>query len=90
MDWGIVATTFALVFLAELGDKTQLMVFARSAETGAALAVWIGAAAALVLSTSIGVLIGGAAARLPDWAVKGVAGSIFIVIGAWTLLSLRK
>ena len=90
MDWRIVGVTFALVFAAELGDKTQLMVFARSAETGAPLAVFIGAAAALVTTTLLGVLVGEAAGRLPMWPVKGVAGLMFIGFGAWTLYGLRK
>ena len=90
MDWKIVAATFLLVFMAELGDKTQLVVFARSAETGAPLSVFLGAAAALMSSTALGVLMGGAVGRLPDWLVKTPAGLLFIAIGVWTLLGLRK
>ena len=81
MDWKVIFATFALVFVAELGDKTQLMVFARSAETGAPLPVFVGAAATPVASTLLGVLVGGAAARLPDWLVKGAAGLMFIGFG---------
>ena len=90
MDWKIVAMTFALVFVAEFGDKTQLIVFARSAETGAPISVLVGASAALIVCTGIGVLVGGAVGKLPDWTVKGVAGLVFLGIGVWTLLSLRK
>ncbi len=90
MDWKIISVTFFLVFIAELGDKTQLLVFARSAGTGAPLSVFIGAAGALVLSTSVGVLVGGAVARLPGRLVSGSAGLVFIAIGVWTLLSLRR
>ncbi len=90
MKFNIVWATFLLVFVAELGDKTQLLVFARSAETGAPLSVLVGAASALVLSTALGVLAGGAMGRLPDWLVKSTAGILFIAIGAWMLLGLRK
>ena len=90
MDWRVFAATFGLMFIAELGDKTQLLVFARSAETGKPVAVFLGAAAALLLSTALGVAVGGAVQKLPDWIVKAVAGSVFILIGAWTLYGIRK
>lgn len=90
MEWKIAATTFALIFIAELGDKTQLLVFARSAETSAPLSVFIGAAAALVMSTLLGVLVGGAVSRLPEWILKSVAGTVMIVMGLWTLSGLLK
>jgi putative Ca2+/H+ antiporter (TMEM165/GDT1 family) len=89
MDWKIAMVTFALVFVAELGDKTQLMVFARSAETRAPVAVFVGAAAALVASTLLGVLVGSAVGKLPEWMVKGTAGIMFIGFGIWTLYGLK-
>lgn len=88
--WQIVYSTFILIFLAELGDKTQLAVFARAGQTGRPGLVFIGAAAALVCSTLIGVLIGGAASRLPPWIIKGVAGLMFIGFGIWTLVSIWR
>jgi len=90
MEWKIVAGTFALMFIAELGDKTQLLIFARSAETGAPVAVFVGAAAALLLSTCLAVMVGGTVSRLPDWILKSLAGTVFIAIGVWTLYGLRK
>jgi len=90
MNAGVVWTTFLLVFLAEIGDKTQLLVFARSAETGAPGSVFLGAASALVLSTALGVAAGGAMARLPLWIVRGLAGSMFIGLGVWMLAGLRN
>ena len=90
MEWKVVAGTFVLMFIAELGDKTQLLIFARSAETGAPVSVFTGAAAALLLSTALAVLVGGAVGRLPDWLVKSVAGLLFIAIGVWTLYGLRR
>ena len=78
------------MFVAELGDKTQLLIFARSAETGAPFSVFVGAVGALVLSTCLGVMVGGAVGKLPPWMVKSVAGLMFIALGAWTLAGLRK
>jgi putative Ca2+/H+ antiporter (TMEM165/GDT1 family) len=63
MDWKVFATVFGTVFLAELGDKTQLatMLFA-SKSTGGLWMVFSAAAAALVLTTAIGVAAGAAVA----------------------------
>jgi len=85
MDWKIIVTTLLFVFAAELADKTQLMIFARTAATRAPFSVFLGASAALLLSTLLAVLIGGAIGRLPAWVVKGAAGTFFIVMGIWTL-----
>jgi len=85
MDWKIAFSTLLFVFLAELGDKTQLLVFLRAAETRVPASVFIGASAALLLSTLLAVLVGGAIGRLPDWLLKGAAGTLFIAMGVWTL-----
>ena len=90
MDWRIAAGTFALMFIAELGDKTQLMVFARTTGTGKPLSVFVGAAIALLLSTALAVLIGDRLGQLPERLVKGIAGAVFILIGAWTLYGIRQ
>ena len=87
MDWRIVAATFGLIFVAELGDKTQLMVFARTAATKAPVAVFIGAAAALAASSLLGVIAGGLISKvegLDRW-IKLAAGLLFIALGGWTL-----
>lgn len=78
---------FATVFLAELGDKTQLatLLFASSRETPP-LAVFAAAAGALVLSTALAVLLGVAAERyLAMLPLKLIAGAGFVAIGLWTL-----
>ena len=75
MDWRIVTATFALVFIAELGDKTRLMVFARWAGTGKPVAVFAGDPAIPALTTFIGVLAGGAASKLPDRPVRCIANA---------------
>jgi putative Ca2+/H+ antiporter (TMEM165/GDT1 family) len=78
---------FATVFLAELGDKTQLatLLFA-SEEKQSPWLVFVAAAGALVASTAIAVLIGTAAQRfIQGVPLKLIAGVAFLAIGAWTI-----
>jgi putative Ca2+/H+ antiporter (TMEM165/GDT1 family) len=89
MFWKTAAIVFATVFLAEIGDKTQLatMLFSAKADTNT-WAVFAGSAAALVLAAGIGVLIG---AMIEKWVSPGTlkiaAGVGFIAVGVWTLLA---
>lgn len=78
---------FATVFLAELGDKTQLATLLFASDRKAApLAVFLAASAALVASTGIAVLLGDAAQRyLTHVPLKLIAGIGFVAIGAWTI-----
>ncbi len=87
MDWRVVLTTFGAVFLAELGDKTQLATLTFAAGGTSRWAVFLGSAVALVLSSAIAVLGGEALARVvpPHWLKRG-AGVAFLVIGAWVLV----
>jgi putative Ca2+/H+ antiporter (TMEM165/GDT1 family) len=79
-------TTFGTVFLAELGDKTQLAAMTASAKSGALLTVFLAASAALVCATALGVLVGGALFKaIPEHALKWVAGLAFIGVGIWVL-----
>jgi putative Ca2+/H+ antiporter (TMEM165/GDT1 family) len=78
---------FITVFLAELGDKTQLATVLFAADAKAPpWAVFLAAAGALVVSTAIAVALGSAAerylARIP---LKLIAGIGFVIIGAWTI-----
>lgn len=87
MEFKILATVFASVFLAELGDKTQLatLLFAAEAQVSK-LTVFVAASAALVVATGIAVLAGGAVSQyVSPAALKYVAGAGFIAIGIWTL-----
>lgn len=83
------ALVFLSVFLAELGDKTQLatLVFAANPAVGK-VGVFFAASAALVTSSLMAVLIG---ARLAGWVapehLKILAGVVFLAIGLWMLLS---
>jgi putative Ca2+/H+ antiporter (TMEM165/GDT1 family) len=88
MDWRVVVTTFGLIFLAELGDKTQLAAIAMAAESQTPLAVFLGAIAALALVTLLGVAIGGTLTRvIPAQYIRMGAGALFIVVGAFMLIS---
>ena len=88
MELKLLATVFASVFIAELGDKTQLATLLFSADQAVSkLTVFIAASAALVLATGIGVLAGGLISQyVSPSTLKYVAGAGFIAIGAWTLL----
>lgn len=86
MDIKLLLTTFGMVFLAELGDKTQLATFCLSAECNSKLSVFLGSAGALVLSSFIAVMFGEAISRvIPPIFIKMGAGVFFLVVGAWTL-----
>ena len=87
MDLKLLLTVFATVFIAELGDKTQLatLLFAADQEVSK-MTVFIGASLALVLTSALGVLAGGLVADFiqPRY-LSYVAGAGFILIGMWTL-----
>ena len=88
MDVKVLGVVFASVFLAELGDKTQLatLLFASDQAVGK-LTVFVAASAALIVATGIGVLAGGFVSQhVSPTALKYVAGIGFVLIGAWTLL----
>ena len=85
----IFITTFVTIFLAELGDKTQLatLLFASNKEYSK-LVIFLGAALALVATTAIGVLLGSVLSNyLDEKTLKIIGGVGFLVVGIWTLLS---
>jgi putative Ca2+/H+ antiporter (TMEM165/GDT1 family) len=84
MDWKVFLTTFGMIFLAELGDKTQLATIMMASKTKLPLSVFIGASLALCLVTMAGVLFGeGLIAIIPQNILKKVAALAFIAIGVW-------
>ncbi len=87
MDWRVFLTTFGVIFLAEMGDKTQLATMTMAAQSKRPWTVFIGSALALAAVSAIGVLVGSLLGDyLPlNW-VKRVAGFAFIVIGILMLL----
>lgn len=87
MDWKIFLTIFISVFLAELGDKTQLatMLFAAEKEVSKYM-VFFAASAALIVATAVGVLAGSLLSEyINEKYLHYVAGVGFILIGAITL-----
>jgi len=87
MDWKIFLTIFASVFVAELGDKTQLatMLFAADKEVNK-YTVFLAASAALIVATVIGVLAGTLlSAYINQKYLHYIAGIGFIGIGIFTL-----
>lgn len=87
MDWKVFATIFGAVFIAELGDKTQLatMLFAADREVSK-YTVFIAASAALVVASAIGVLAGSLLSEyVNEKYLHYVAGIGFIGIGIYTL-----
>ena len=88
MDWKILSTVFTSVFIAELGDKTQLatMLFASDKDTSK-FTVFFGASAALVVTSALGVVAGSVLSQyVSEKALHYLAGIGFITIGIWTLL----
>ncbi len=88
MDLKLLLTVFTVIFLAELGDKTQLatMLFAADKEVSK-MTIFIGASFALVVASAIGVLAGSLVSQyISDKYLNYIAGAGFIVIGIWTVL----
>jgi putative Ca2+/H+ antiporter (TMEM165/GDT1 family) len=83
-------STFVLVFLAELGDKTQLATLAlasRSEQEGGRIVVFAAAALALVCASALAVLAGSVLARtVPHHIVRWCAGLLFVGAGIWILI----
>lgn len=82
MEWKIFGTAFLTLFLAELGDKTQLAIIVLTAKTESKLAVFLGASLALVIVSLLGVLVGGVLSQyVPTEWLQRVVAVAFIVIG---------
>lgn len=82
MDWSTFLATFGLVFIAELGDKTQLAVVTQTCKFRRPWAVFFGASLALLVVTALGALGGQVLASfLPEQVLRVVAALAFIVMG---------
>jgi putative Ca2+/H+ antiporter (TMEM165/GDT1 family) len=87
MDWKIFGTAFLTIFLAELGDKTQLAVITMTASTESKIAVFLGAGLALLSVTLLGVLFGGVLSQyVPTEWLQRIVAVAFILIGVLILL----
>jgi len=87
----LLITTFFTVFLAEMGDKTQLTTITLSSTTNKPLAVFIGSSIALISATLLGALAGGSIANLvPAYLLKLLSGIVFFIIGINLLAQSKK
>ena len=87
INWQVIGSAFLMIFLAELGDKTQLSTFAFASQSKSPLSVFLGASLALVLSSLIGVALGGLIGRfVPERVMKVLAAVVFLGFGVWTLV----
>lgn len=88
MDLKLLFTVFATIFIAELGDKTQLatLLFASGKEVSR-FSVFLGAALALIAASAVAVLAGSFISQyVSEKQLNLIAGLGFIAIGIWTLL----
>jgi putative Ca2+/H+ antiporter (TMEM165/GDT1 family) len=82
VDWKVMATTFALLFVAELGDKTQLAVINMTCKHQKPWAIFIGATAALATVTLLGVFGGEVITRfIPGPVLAKISAALFVLLG---------
>ena len=91
MDFALLISTFVTVFLAELGDKTQLATVAISGTSDRPLAVFLGSSSALVLASLIGAVAGGSLSTVipAEW-LQLIAATGFLVIGGRLLMPMLQ
>jgi putative Ca2+/H+ antiporter (TMEM165/GDT1 family) len=88
IDWQLIGVTFATVFIAEIGDKSQLAAIAIGGSSNHPKAVFFGSVAALLLASAIGVLAGGSITVLfPPKILKGLAALGFLIMAGRLLWS---
>ena len=82
MDWKLLLSTFGAIFVAELGDKTQLATLSISSGSSSRWTIFAGAALALVCTSALGVLGGDVVAKFvsPTW-IRRIAGVVFVAMG---------
>ena len=74
--------TFVLIFLAEIGDKTQLATAVLAAEASALLPVWLGSSLGMVIADGLAIVSGAVLGRrLPEHAIKIGAAALFVLFG---------
>ncbi|MFO0645749.1 MAG: TMEM165/GDT1 family protein [Polyangiales bacterium] len=90
MDWKLFSTAFVTVFIAELGDKTQLAALGLAAGSRGRVTVFVGASLALVCTTALAVVAADAITRLIDpLTLRRAAALLFIALGVWSLWQTR-
>jgi putative Ca2+/H+ antiporter (TMEM165/GDT1 family) len=94
MNWQLLGLSFVLVFLSELGDKSQLAAIALGGNARSPRIAFLGIAAGLVFTSFLGVLLGDAVSQvLPTYFLKAIAAIGFAVIGLgmlWPQSSSQK
>jgi putative Ca2+/H+ antiporter (TMEM165/GDT1 family) len=91
MDWQLFGLSFATVFLAEIGDKSQLAAIALSGSSQSPRAVFVGSITALILASFLGVLAGGSVAYfLPIRMLKALAAIGFVLMALKLLWSRER
>ncbi|MEO0073355.1 MAG: TMEM165/GDT1 family protein [candidate division WOR-3 bacterium] len=89
MNWALLIRTFAAIFLAELGDKTQIATFCSAASAGSFWPVFLGSSLALVTASLVACLLGTSLTRIvPVRWLQLAAGVVFIGLGL--LLIIRN
>ena len=84
VDRATFLTAFGTLFLAEMGDKTQLAVITLTASSKRPLSVFLGAVSALAAVTALGVVFGESATKLlPGGAIHKIVATAFIGVGVW-------
>ncbi len=81
MDWQLFGLSFVTVFLAEIGDKSQLAAIALGGSSKSPKAVFLGSITALILTSFLGVVVGGGFAQiLPAKLLKAIAAIAFAIM----------
>ena len=86
MHWRLLLTTFVTIFIAEIGDKTQLTSLSLAASAQSKWTVFLGSSLALVVASGISVLVGSALSRvIPEPWLRRAAGVLFLALGVLML-----
>lgn len=88
MDWQVFLTTFLMIFVAEMGDKTQFAALAASAGTESTFSVLLAVVLALAVAGTLGVVAGKyISGFITPQQMKWISGSLFLAIGFWTIFA---
>ena len=88
MILSLLLSTFLTIFIAELGDKTQLATLTISGTSNKPLAVFLGSSTALVFASLLGALAGGSISNfIPEIILKSIASVTFFIIGIRLLIN---
>ncbi|NWG30165.1 MAG: TMEM165/GDT1 family protein [Rhodocyclaceae bacterium] len=88
---GVFGTTLVAFFLAEMGDKTQIATVALAAQYRAVFAVVLGTTLGMMIANAPAVLLGDRIAhRLPERLIHGIAAAVFLILGIVTLLGIDE